>query len=314
MIKITSFHPFSNFLRRTQEFQENKASVQIKSFTFEREFEFEYKDVAEISCEDSASEDQVNFGFNLLVIGEAFLVLFYILDIDSVLLQFAQAIYVLAAVLLFTGFIKNRYYYFSDRNEKHITSIKMTRKNRSLIKNAIQLIKSKSESIREFTPEKPFPEIKPIFEIMEYDTPNYFKKSIERLYENELIGYEKNMVSESVYSVKYCLLNREVYRGKRGNNSWDIVVWATLILSSIIVDIYIMSDFFSKTTLFFTLAVLGILLAISFLLQFVKYEVVGLYDKSKDIAYWTWVNNSNREKVEEIIEFIQSKIPAENKV
>jgi hypothetical protein len=312
MIKISSIYPFSKLLRITQEFHEDKVVVKTKSFTFEREFEFEYKDIAEISCEDSASTDQINFGFGLLAIGLCSVFFVHdVLHIDSVIFQITQAVYISAAILLFTGFIKNKYYYFSDKNKKYITVIKMTRKNNDLTRKAIELIKNKSENARELTPDKPFPETKPIFEIVKYDIPNYFNKSIERLYENELIGYKKNMVSESVYSVKFHLLNGKVFRGKRGNDNWDIVVWATLILASIIGVTYTIFDFFPKPIFLITMAVLGILLTISFSLQFVKYEAVGFYDKNENIAYWTWVNNSNREKVEEVIKFIQSKIPVE---
>jgi len=48
-------------------------------------------------------------------------------------------------------------------------------------------------------------------------------------------------------------------------------------------------------------------------LYFVKQEAIGLYDTKGNVEYWTWVNKLNKENVEEIIKFIQSRIPAENK-
>jgi len=50
MIKITSFYPFQNFMRITQDFYEDKAVVEIKSLTLEHEYEFEYKDVFRIAA------------------------------------------------------------------------------------------------------------------------------------------------------------------------------------------------------------------------------------------------------------------------
>jgi len=49
-------------------------------------------------------------------------------------------------------------------------------------------------------------------------------------------------------------------------------------------------------------------LVISFLLGYVKRPIVGFYDKEDRIAYWMWINQSNKEKIEEIIQFIQSRI------
>ena len=55
------------------------------------------------------------------------------------------------------------------------------------------------------------------------------------------------------------------------------------------------------------------MLVISLLLLLIKQDIVGLYDKNGRIAYWAYVNKKGKEKFEKIIEFVQSRIPAENK-
>ena len=66
MIKLTSFYPFENFLRVTQEFYDDKAIVKTKSLRFERGYEFNYKDVGEISDAFLGSNRQSDFSFWLL--------------------------------------------------------------------------------------------------------------------------------------------------------------------------------------------------------------------------------------------------------
>ena len=58
MIKISSLYPFSNFLRVTQEFHDDKANVKMKSLTLEREFDFSYGEINEISYENQANGNQ----------------------------------------------------------------------------------------------------------------------------------------------------------------------------------------------------------------------------------------------------------------
>jgi hypothetical protein len=52
-------------------------------------------------------------------------------------------------------------------------------------------------------------------------------------------------------------------------------------------------------------------LIISWFLRFVKREVFGFYNKNGQIEYWAYVNRRDKEKVEKIIEFVKSRIPAE---
>jgi hypothetical protein len=103
-----------------------------------------------------------------------------------------------------------------------------------------------------------------------------------------------------------------VYRGKSGSNMLGPALSTLILIFSIVVGfaegfgpdlgIELSMDF-----LYF-LIVLFVLGFIAWLLGFIKREVIGLYGKNGNVTYWTYVNSSNKEKVEEIIRFIQSRV------
>src|SRR5437867_1207393 len=110
MITITSFYPFRNLLRITQEFYEDKALVRMRSLTLEREFEFSYAEVNEISYVNQANGSQTMFGFEALAfIGIILIVCSKIIYARPWLILLTQSSYVLAVIIFLTGFIKNRY-------------------------------------------------------------------------------------------------------------------------------------------------------------------------------------------------------------
>jgi len=91
MIKFTSFYLFSNFTRVTQEFYEDKAIVKTQSLTYEREFEFNFKDVGEISDGFFAPPSQNTFSFWLIILTSFTLSIFF-KSIDSNLILFRLTI------------------------------------------------------------------------------------------------------------------------------------------------------------------------------------------------------------------------------
>jgi hypothetical protein len=64
----------------------------------------------------------------------------------------------------------------------------------------------------------------------------------------------------------------------------------------------------------YTIFTLLALFFLSGLFGLIKRENIGLYNKHGRVIYWTPVNRKNKDKIEKIIEFIQSKIPTEEKM
>jgi hypothetical protein len=315
MIKITSFYPFSYLLRVIQEFYEDKAVIKIKSLIAKREFEFEYKEATKITYKKIPSGDQQSFGLILNGIA-AFSFIFFsnYIYANPILLLFTQSLFVIGVILFFTSYIKHRTILLTGENNKYLTSIRITRKNTNLIKEVIELVKNKSEILEETYSEKIFPEEEPVFELIEYDVLDYLSVSTVRFYKNELIGFQKNIIEENATNVSYIRLNGRVYRGKQRSDSWDSALFMTIMFSLIVANFYSVFDILPRKAFLFISAISGVFLVFLFLLGFARWEYIGLYDKNNKMVFWTWVNKSNKNKIEEIIEFIQSKIPAENKV
>jgi hypothetical protein len=315
MIKFTSFYPFSHFSRVTQEFYEDKAVVKTQSLTYEREFEFNFKDVGEISDGFFVSPSRKTFSFWLIILTSFTLSIFFkSIQSNLILFRLIQIIYIVAFVLFVTSFVKVRHIRFIDKKDNFLTSIKQTRHNHDLILQVIEMIKNKSENVQEISSTNPFPEVTPSFEHIEYDIPN-MKKTTERFYENEILGYQKNSSSDYGYSIKYNRLSGKIYRGKTGYDIWCSVLTIIVLIISVISGlIFGFGIHLSMVFIYGMYVVLATIFAISFIMKFVKREVVGLYDMNGNVEHWLWVNRSNKEKIEEIIEFVQSKIPAENKV
>jgi hypothetical protein len=312
MIKITSFYPFRNFLRITQEFYEDKAVVKIRSLTVEREFEFKYSDVSAISSENIASSDQMIFGFRLLALVSFVLVFFgEPLATNLILLRIVKISYVIAVMLFMTGFIKNNILFFFDNDRKGVTYAKATQKNRGSISKIIESIKGKAGIAEEFLFKKPFPERHSAIELVQYDIPKYFSKTTTRFYDDELIELNNSFVEDSVSKIKYNQLSGEIYRGKESNDGWDSAFWVTLVFSGIIGGFYVAFGGISGKVILWILGALAVLLIIFIILRFTKQEIVGFYDRNNRVVYWTWVNKSNKDKIEEIIEFVKSRIPAD---
>ena len=134
MIKITSFYPFQNLLRVTQEFYEDKAVVKGKSLSYEHEYEFEYKDVEKISDSFSANMDQIGFSMSLLTLTFIGLSVF-----DSqvlahpIWLRIGQVVYILGLALVLLGFKKTRYIYLIDKQDKVRTTISQNSQTNKVI-------------------------------------------------------------------------------------------------------------------------------------------------------------------------------------
>ena len=314
MIKITSFYPFQNFLRVTQEFNEDKATVKVKSLTYERDYEIDYKDLKEISDKFHTSEDQIGFGIGFLALITFTLILFFKnIYAYSVLLRTVQVLYICGFIVFITGFKKNWQIYFTDKNGNTLTHVKQNTKNAELISKATELITSRVGSIQEITATDPFPEEKPIFEIIEYDVFE-FEKSIEKFYEDNLITHYQTLFKESAYSTAYSRFSGKVFRGKVSAIPWFSYFCNLMYAVFILMGLDLAFNLRTRIDFLIIFRILLVLFIVCWLLSFLKREVIGLYDHDENIAFGTYVNQKNKAKTEEVIQFIQSKIPTKEKV
>ncbi len=313
MIKITSFYPFSGWLKMTQEFYDDKFVVRTKSLTFEREDEYVYNKVAAISHSYHSSNSQMLFGFGLLV-AINFALAFFCTPIyaNPALLRTAQVLFIGGALLFVASFIKTFHLVILDEDGNALTSIKLTRRNHEATTQITELIKSKSKNIQEISVTDPSPETMPAFEHTYYDI-SRLEKTTDRFYEDKIIGFEKGMFSKRVYTVKYNELSGNLFRAATGTNLFGGVFTIAAFIFFALGGLYWGFNILSRIVYSYAFYTFLTVLAISFLMQFVKRSVIGLYGKSEQTSYWAYVNRAEKEKFEKIIEFVQSRIPAENK-
>lgn len=313
MITITSFYPFENFLRTTHEFHDDKAVVKMKSLTYERDYEFDYKELDEIYDKYHANEYQISFGIVVLTLLTFALLLFYNnIYAQPVLLGTVRMFFVCGFIIFISGFKKNWQIRFSDNKDNLLTYIQQTSKNAELISHATELIRSRVGEIRETTAADPFPDEKPIYERDEYDV-GRFNKIVEKFYYDRIITFQRTLFYEVAFSTMYSQFSGKVYRGKVSAIPWFSYFCNLLYIGFIFLGIELAFDIGMEVDFLFFLRVLLFLFIICWLLSFLKKEVVGLYDNDKNLTYSTFINRENKDKIEEIIEFIRSKIPAEEK-
>ncbi len=312
-IKTTSFYLFRNFLRITQEFHEDKAFIKMKSLTFERDYEFEYKDVCEISDSYITDGYRLNFSYWILLISTITLVIFCnFIYANPILLRIEQILYLTGLLLLITSFRKTWYISIMDKKNNFLTYIKLTPKNHDLIEQATEMVKTKADKIQEVTVTTPFPDEKPVFEHVEYRIPK-LEIITDKFYDDKVAGLHKGVFEESAYIVSYSQLSGKIYRGKAGNNDWFSYLSVVLLIGFIITGFRFAFNINPSVNLSLFFSLLLVLAFISWLLSFRKREEIGFYDINENIVYWTRLNQKSKAKVEEIIKFVQSKIPAGEK-
>jgi len=317
MIKITSLYPFQNFLNVTQEFYEDKATVKAKSFTFEQSYEFEYKNIIEIIDSIKSEYSQVTFSFWFLGFSSFLSAVFHkFIYTHLPLLQLEQALYVFGLIVFITAFKRTRRIYFLDKNNNTLAFLKQTRQNQHLVHQIIEIIKNKVEDVEEHTTTSPFPKDEYEFEHIEYNLSD-LSKTTERFYKDKLVGHRHTLFDESMYNIQYNRLNGKILRGKSGNDFAQWVLFLSMLLASIFGGFVFgfALPYHIQISMSFLYTIIGLLILSLILLpmKFIKREVIGLYNKNGNIEYSVHINRNNRAKIEKIMEFIQSKIPIEER-
>ncbi len=98
---------------------------------------------------------------------------------------------------------------------------------------------------------------------------------------------------------------------KVANDKWDYA-WSYWLIFICLVGIFAVV-FFSKqmsgNILYLRLFYGGLILLIPlFLLRYIKSELLVFYDNQDDSIFWAKISSTNREKFNQIVEFVQGKV------
>jgi hypothetical protein len=253
------------------------------------------------------------FGFWLLA-ASAFSLYFFNHSVSEnlLLLRSVQILFIAAILVYATGIIKRWHIFLFDKDNNVLAVFKQTHRNHDTVLQVTEMLKRKSEDVREFSAADPFPETRPEFEITYYDF-SETHKTTDRFYQNEVIGFQKSWFTDKVYSVVYGTLSEKIYKGKIGINIWGQLLTSTIFIFSVIIGVNLGFYKLPRTIFLFSTYIVGAAFIIAWLLTFVKRDVIGFYNKNGNVAYYAYVNWADTEKFEKIMEFVQSRIPAENK-
>jgi hypothetical protein len=311
MIKITSFYPLQNLGKVTQEFYDDKAVVTPKSLNYEGQSEFLYSEVGEIKYSFQSHTEEKLFGFFIIFLSSLLFNLFYGWLYNHIpWLKVVQFTFMGGMIIYIVSHIKHWYVRITNKNGVFLTGFWENQKNRNLILDAIEKIKAKSGEVEETSSADPFPTSSPIFEY-DYFTFSNIENTNDKFYDEKIIGFQKSIYSEQVYKIKYNDLSGKIYRGKESDGFQSTAFeWCFLILFTISTLRLGFGVQFGESRLY-VIYVLGIIVAASCLSAFIKREVLGFYNKNGQVEYWAYVNRRDKEKVEKIIEFVKSRIPAE---
>lgn len=317
MIQINSFIPTDNFTRRIWEFHEDKIVIKIKSLKVDDEIEVSYQKIKSISTKKTADLNWVWMTFSIYgILAVTTLGLGFFDLMNPTLRVIEKIIAVIALLLALPSFRKHEFYYFWDAEKYHLANIKIdNNEKRAKIKEAISLIKKKTELVSEIYLSDLLPNTPPVFEIAEFDFPDFLNKSITRFYDDKIIETHKSLVEEIIRVKKYDEFNGSTKTARVGNDNWNNVwcywmlfVFITSILTSIFFSKQLFGNYFLGRLFFGGLALLIPL----YFLKYIKSEFFVFNNKDNEGILGIVVNNKNREQLNQIAEFIKNKVESQN--
>jgi hypothetical protein len=312
MIHIKTYSLLQNFERRTYEFHDNYFTVKIKSLSFEVEEKIDYKEIREIQIRKFA---ELGWFCTALYFFVAITLIDLGLDLfslnSSTFQSIEKALIIVGTFFYLSTFRKKEWCSLFDQDQNLLINIRINHNNRNEINEIVNLIKQKVEEVKEIKPSEPFPTIAPTFEIVQYDIPNFIKKSTARFYKDFLINVEKSLVKEDVYIVKYSELSGKIKVIKAGNTNWD-TVWSYWLLfvcaGSISISIFFPNIMnIDLPYLYLLLGGFALLIPIYFL-RFIKSEVVMFYNVNDDVVFVLRRFPPNEKIINQIMEFIEFKV------
>lgn len=313
MIQINSFIPTSNFSRRVWEFHEDKIVVRTKSLMVDVENEIKYERIKNISTKKKADLSWLLMTFIIFgILGFTTLVLVYFGLSNPTTNLIRKAVAIFALLLMIPVFHKSEFYVFFDAEKYFLADIKIdNEKKRALITEAINLIKQKTGMITEIYLSNPLPSISPIFEVVEFDFPDYLNQSITRFYEDRIIEIHKSLVEETARVTKYNELSGKTKIVRAGNDNWLNVwfFWFMFVgVAGFSAVLFFPKQIGGNPLVFNLIFGSAALLIPMFFLRYIKREFLVFNDQNNEGVLGIGINNKNRERLNQIVEFVKGKV------
>ncbi len=312
MIKISSFSPLENFAKTTWEFYDDHLVIKVKSLTLDYETEVSYEKIKIIRNRKIKDLNWVWAAFVISVLlGLASLGLDYFCMINSTIVAIEKAIGVLALILLIPAFRTQEFYSLLDGDKNYLAIVEIDKNNKKTILEVIHLIKQKTELIGETYLSDSLPSTPPVFQITEFDFPDFLNRARVNFYEDKLIEVEKSLAEEASTVIRYDEFSGKTKTARIGNDKWDIA-WSYWLIFVCMVGVST-AIFFAEQirgSLFFLQLIIGgllLLIPIHFL-KYIKNEILIFYDKKENGIFWLETKSTTREKLNQIVEFVQEKV------
>ena len=312
MVQIKSLYPMSNYTRVTHEFLDHKIIVKVRSLTTEYENEVKYEDIKHIQLVRTTDLRWLTLGlFVILLPGFTswiFSLFHWNFLIYSPFPLIGRLTIVAGMALCIPALQKYQVYFFLDGARKSIVSVKLDRKNKASVNQAVELVRQKSTILSETNPQTPFPD-SPSFEYHHYEPTNALNKTVAMFYENNFMVKDRSLTEEVVSMINYDELSGKVIRLKGTNNGWSS--WAYSLLMVFAALFWAIMYLFPQLWQIVPLSLVGRVVLGSvgflFLLSFFKREVILFYNTSDKVIYWTKPDRKNPKSLENIIDHIKSK-------
>jgi hypothetical protein len=216
----------------------------------------------------------------------------------------------LVLVMLIPALRTQEFYWFLDADKNCLANIEVDNDHKKTIHEAIRLVKQKTQIISEaYLSDLPL-STPSVFQITELDFPDFLNRVKIGFYEDKIITSEKSLMEEATLVIKYDELSGKTKTARIGNEKWDnawvywlLFVCITYFLSKVFFAEQMRGNLLSLQLFF------GTLLPIvpMFFLKYVKSEILIFYDKKDNSVFWIEVNSANREKINQIVAFVQEK-------
>lgn len=311
MIKISSFSLTNNLAKRTWEFYDDKLIFKVRSLTVDYETEVAYEKIKVIRAKKMKDLSWIWLVFSTIVIlGLVHLALRYFGLVNPTIATVEKVIAVLALCLLVLASRTLESYSFLDADQYYLTTVEVDKNSKNAILEAIRLIKLKTEIIKETHWSDLLPNTSPVFQITEFDFPDFLNRVKVGFYEDKLIAVEKSLAEELTTVIRYDEFSGKTKSARTGNAKWDAAssYWLIFVCITGITTAIFFAEQVRGNSLYFQSFVGGLLLIIPiFLLKYVKSEIVIFYDQKDSGIFWLQVNSANRERVNQIVAFVRER-------
>jgi hypothetical protein len=312
MIKISSFSILDGFSRKTWEFYDEYLTIKVKSLTFDYEDNVEYDKISVIRNRTVKRLGWISvpfFAFAILGIMDLALSYFHLINPTIVMIE--KVIGVFFLLLLIPAFRKHEYYSFQDAGKKYLATVEVGKNNKNEMLAAIQLIKQKTVLISEAYLTDPLPNPLPVFQVTEFDFPDFLNKVDIGFYEDKLIGRQKSLAEEVIALINYHEFSGKTKTARTGNDNWNTAscYWMYFVCIVCISIAIFFPEQIRGNVRYLWLFWGGLFLSIPISsLKYIKKEIMIFYDKNDNGIFWLDVNPTNREEINQVVSFVHERV------